>query len=65
MKCRHCGQPLHLPFLDLGSAPPSNAYLSAESLREPETWYPLRLLVCQNCRLVQTEAEREAEHIRV
>lgn len=62
MKCRHCGQPLHLPFLDLGSAPPSNAYLSEAALRGPETWFPLRVLVCQHCWLVQTEdhAGREA-----
>jgi len=62
VKCRHCGQPLHLPFLDLGSAPPSNAYLSEAALRAPETWFPLRLLVCETCWLVQTEdhAGREA-----
>ena len=62
MKCRHCGQPLHLPFLDLGSAPPSNAYLSEAALRGPETWFPLRVLVCAHCWLVQTEdhAGREA-----
>ena len=55
MKCRHCASPLHLPFLDLGSAPPSNAYLTEAALRAPETWFPLRLLVCQACWLVQTE----------
>lgn len=62
MKCRHCGSALHLPFLDLGSAPPSNAYLSEPALRAPELWFPLRLLVCQTCWLVQTEdhAGREA-----
>lgn len=62
MKCRHCGAPLAHSFLDLGSAPPSNAYLSTEGLRHPETWYPLRLLVCDQCWLVQTEdhACREA-----
>lgn len=62
MKCRHCGNPLHLPFLDLGSAPPSNAYLSAQALLAPETWFPLRLMVCEVCWLVQTEdhAGREA-----
>jgi SAM-dependent methyltransferase len=62
VKCRHCGSVLHLPFLDLGSAPPSNAYLSAAALRAPETWFPLRLLVCESCWLVQTEdhAGREA-----
>lgn len=62
MKCRHCGSELRLPFLDLGSAPPSNAYLTEAGLRAPETWYPLRLLVCESCWLVQTEdhAGREA-----
>jgi len=62
MKCRHCGAALSLPFLDLGSAPPSNAYLTAAALSAPEVWYPLRLLVCETCWLVQTEdhAGREA-----
>jgi len=62
MKCRHCQAALSLPFLDLGSAPPSNAYLTAEGLRAPETWFPLRLLACESCWLVQTEdhAGREA-----
>ena len=55
MTCRHCDKPLRLSFLDLGSAQPSNAYLTAKSLREPETWFPLRLLVCDTCWLVQTE----------
>ncbi len=62
MKCRHCGSELRLPFLDLGSAPPSNAYLTEDALREPEVFFPLRLLVCESCWLVQTEdhAGREA-----
>ena len=62
MKCRHCQAELRLPFLDLGHAPPSNAYLSEAALRGPETWFPLRILVCESCWLVQTEdhAGREA-----
>lgn len=62
MKCRHCGESVKLPFLDLGSAPPSNAYLTAADLNGPEVWYPLRVLVCSSCWLVQTEdhAGREA-----
>ncbi|HYD33636.1 MAG TPA: class I SAM-dependent methyltransferase, partial [Methylophilaceae bacterium] len=46
---------MRLPFLDLGSAPPSNAYLTEISIRAPETWFPLRILVCESCWLVQTE----------
>lgn len=62
MKCRRCNTNLQLSFLDLGSAPPSNAYLSEAGLRASEEWYPLRLLVCEHCWLVQTEdyAGREA-----
>ncbi|MDO9384693.1 MAG: class I SAM-dependent methyltransferase [Hyphomicrobiaceae bacterium] len=55
MKCRHCRQKLSLPVLDLGSSPPSNAYLSAAQLSAPEKWFPLRVLVCEGCWLVQTE----------
>lgn len=55
MKCRHCASELRLPFLDLGSAPPSNAYLTETDLRASEAWFPLRLLVCESCWLVQTE----------
>lgn len=55
MNCRHCGTALHLPFLDLGSAPPSNAYLTTDSLHAPEQWFPLRVMVCEQCWLVQTE----------
>lgn len=61
MKCRHCGSDHMKPFLDLGSAPPSNSYLSREALSGPETWYPLVIRVCAECLLVQTEdfASRE------
>lgn len=55
MKCRHCGTILRLPFLDLGVAPPSNAYLTKDLLRSPETWFPLCILVCDQCWLVQTD----------
>jgi len=55
MKCRHCSSELKLPFVDLGSAPPSNAFLTEESLHAAEKWFPLRVLVCTNCWLVQTE----------
>ena len=55
MKCRHCGSELRLPFIDLGMAPPSNAYLTREQLDQPEKRYPLRVLVCESCWLAQTE----------
>lgn len=55
MKCRHCAAPLGLTLLDLGSAPPSNAYLTEQTLHAPEKWFPLRVLVCEQCWLAQTE----------
>lgn len=55
MKCRFCATPLHDVFLDLGTAPPSNAFLSAEDLNAPETWFPLKLFTCRGCHLVQVE----------
>ncbi|MFZ6753125.1 methyltransferase domain-containing protein [Undibacterium sp. Dicai25W] len=55
MKCRHCQALLNNTLLDLGTAPPSNAYLRPEQLHASETWLPLRLLVCECCWLVQTE----------
>ena len=63
MKCRHCETELTLPLVDLGSAPPSNAYLTEHSLRMPEKWFPLRVLVCDNCWLVQTEDFAQADEL--
>ncbi|WP_122072983.1 class I SAM-dependent methyltransferase [Pseudophaeobacter sp. EL27] len=59
--CRHCATPLSIRFLDLGFAPPSNAYLNPADLQKPELTFPLRLLACGNCRLVQTEDFPEAD----
>jgi SAM-dependent methyltransferase len=53
--CRSCKSHTLFPFVDLGGAPPSNAYLSEAGLRAPEVWFPLRLNVCGSCWLVQTD----------
>ncbi len=63
MKCRHCGAELALPLVDLGSAPPSNAYLNEQTLHAPEKWFPLRVLVCEHCWLVQTEDFAQADEL--
>ena len=55
MKCRHCDEKLKHTFIDLGSSPPSNAYLTKKTLKKPEIWYPLEVMVCDCCWLVQTE----------
>lgn len=61
MKCRHCQSQDMGPFLDLGTAPPSNSYVRKADLGKPEFWYPLVIRVCNECLLVQTEdfASRE------
>ncbi len=63
MKCRHCSTLLQHTFLDLGFAPPSNAYLNLEGLKKPEKHYPLKVKVCTNCWLVQNEDYAEAEEL--
>ncbi len=63
MKCRHCGSALKLPLVDLGSAPPSNAYLTEQTLHAPEKWFPLRVLVCEHCWLAQTEDFAQADEL--
>ncbi len=63
MKCRHCAAELKLPLVELGSSPPSNAYLTEESLHAPEKWFPLRVLVCEKCWLVQTEDFAQADEL--
>ena len=63
MKCRHCGTPLTHTFLDLGFAPPSNAYLTESDLTKPEKYYPLKIKVCDQCWLVQTEDYAQADEL--
>jgi len=63
MKCRHCGADLNFSLVNLGSAPPSNAYLTDKTLHGPEKWFPLRVLVCDKCWLVQTEDFSRADEL--
>jgi 2-polyprenyl-3-methyl-5-hydroxy-6-metoxy-1,4-benzoquinol methylase len=63
MKCRHCGTEITLTLIDLGSAPPSNAYLTKLTMRRPEKWFPLKVLVCESCWLVQAEAYSRAAEL--
>jgi SAM-dependent methyltransferase len=63
MKCRHCHHKVNHTFVDLGSSPPSNAYLTSETLNKPEKWFPLKVMVCSNCWLVQTEDFADAHEL--
>ena len=61
MNCRHCKTSLEHIFLDLGYAPPSNAYLNKTDLNQPEVYFPLKVKVCNKCWLVQTEDYADAK----
>ena len=63
MNCRHCGVLLKNIFLDLGRLPPSNAYLTKDNIHQAEISYPLKVLVCDQCWLVQTEDHISAEKL--
>ena len=55
MNCRFCNNTLTQEFVDLGFSPTSNAYLKASDLNRPETFFPLRIMVCEKCFLVQID----------
>lgn len=52
-RCRICGSNNLFEFLDLGFTPPSDQFLRKDQLREPETHYPLTVLMCEDCSLPQ------------
>ena len=52
-RCRLCDTPLSEEILDLGMSPPCESFLSSDQLDARESFYPLRLLVCTSCYLVQ------------
>ncbi len=55
--CIVCGKSQVEQFLDLGSTPLANKFLSREKLSQPEPSYPLRVGFCHDCHHVElTEA---------
>ena len=53
--CRHCGTSELKPVLDLGHHPPADSFLTPERLGQPEASYPLRLVSCRSCGLLQID----------
>lgn len=51
--CRSCGGTRLEPVLDLGRTPLANALLSEADLHRPEADYPLELVFCPDCTLLQ------------
>ena len=62
VKCRFCESDDLFPYLDLGDQPPSNSFISPESLSE-EKFYPLQVLLCCNCSASQLSCVVSPEDI--
>lgn len=61
--CRFCKAELQHTFVDLRSSPLANSYLSESQLDEMEPFFPLRVLVCSDCFLVQLMEFRSPNEI--
>src|SRR4249920_2277008 len=55
-KCRHCGSALETSFCNLGMSPFANSLIESQEISAAEKHYPLELLLCSNCLLVQLDA---------
>ncbi|MEO6152854.1 MAG: class I SAM-dependent methyltransferase [Croceibacterium sp.] len=63
MNCRHCAGALEQVVIDLGHAPASNAYLTAEQLARDEVYSPLIVFVCHVCWLVQVPSYHRSDEL--
>src|SRR6185295_8252290 len=61
--CRLCSAPLTRTFVDLGMSPPCERFLTADQLDDMEPYFPLRVLVCDSCFLVQLPEHVQPENI--
>jgi SAM-dependent methyltransferase len=61
--CRHCRQPLNHTFVDLGMSPLCESTIASDKLDAMEPYYPLHVLICENCLLVQLREYVSPEHI--
>src|SRR5262245_47832327 len=61
--CRLCQAPLETTFVDLGMSPLCESYLTVDQLDQMEPYFPLHVLVCGNCFLVQLQEYVAPEHI--
>lgn len=52
-QCRSCGEPKVMPVLSLGNMPLANALLTQNELGTPEATFPLDLVFCPTCTLLQ------------
>lgn len=63
MICRHCSSEDMFNLVDLGTSPPSNAYIKDENINSEEKWFPLKINICSKCFLCQTEDYSSGEEL--
>jgi predicted TPR repeat methyltransferase len=62
-RCRLCHAPLTATFIDLGMSPLCENFLTVDQIDRMEPYYPLHVLVCGECFLVQLQEYVKPEHI--
>jgi hypothetical protein len=63
IKCRFCATPLEHTVVDLGMSPLCETFLTVDQLDSMEPFYPLHVLVCEKCYLVQINEYVKPDHI--
>ncbi len=63
LECRLCSAALTTTFVDLGMSPLCESVLAANQIDEMEPYFPLHVLVCNNCFLVQLREYVKPESI--
>lgn len=63
VRCRICDASLTETFVDLGAAPPCEAFLDAGQRSGAESFYPLHVMICGQCLLVQLPEYLPADEI--
>ena len=62
-RCRLCCAELATTFVDLGMSPLCESFLPGEQIDQMEPYFPLHVLVCRECFLVQLQEYVKPEHI--
>jgi hypothetical protein len=62
-RCRLCHAQLATTFVDLGMSPLCESFLPCDQIDQMEPYFPLRVLVCRECFLVQLQEYVKPEHI--
>ena len=61
--CRFCGKELKHTLADLGLSPISNEYIGEENIDFGQYFYPLHVMVCEECFLAQVMEYKAPEQI--